>query len=607
MDVVEEQEAPGPATGASEPTEPAPTGTSPRRDRRAWYLAGVVVLPLVVSAIALLVRRPDFIPISDYALTELQVRNVGHHEVLTGLYSRSDWSHPGPLFFYLLAPFYWLSGGASLSMFFTSLLVNGLAVAGIAWIGWRRGGTSMLLCALLGCALVMRTMGPEFLFDPWNNYVVTLLFGLMLFATWASLCGDRWALWVAVVTGSFLAQTHVGFLLLALPLVAVGGIGFALPVLRKGVGADRRRAVFGSLAIAAGLGVLLWLPVLFDLATNRPSNPQRIAHYFQDSDDVAQSLRTGWRIVAGQFSWPSEWLVQKRTDVVGYGESPFKTDSALPWLLVPVAIATAWQWARRRDDQAGARYLGAVLWLAIGIGVVAVARTLGPALDYRLRWTWMLGLAGFVLVLFTVWQVAEHRVPRLHRYFVIVVGALLVLVSAGNVVSAARVDGPWRGESAAMAAVTPTVVDRFDPDGGQVVFSDRDDDASWYTRGFVLQLERAGIDARVPRSRVALFGEARVVQDDEPVQATLLVVADDSVRAGLENPSLRLVARWRPDPRSDYAANFRRRAELDRRLERGDLTVAEHVGLVQETTMGPPDVPLAKDLAVFEILRSPPP
>jgi hypothetical protein len=385
------------------------------RSPRWLWLSGLVVLPLVVSAVVLLVRDPDYRPISDYALTEMQVRDLGRHEVLNGLYSREDWRHPGPLFFYALAPLYWVSGHASISMFVTALGINAAAVVGIAVIAWRRGGTPLLLCALLGCALVMRTLGAEFLYDPWNNYVVTLPFGLMLFATWALLCGDRWALPVAVVVASFLAQTHVGFVLLTLPLLALGAIALVVPVLRRGTDPARRRSVLVALGVSSAIFLVLWAAPLVDVITNDRSNLDRVVEYFRSSDDPGQSARTGWRIATGQFAWPPEWLVEKRTDLPGFGESPFKFESFVPWLLVPVLLAGAYQWWRRRDDDAGIRYLGVVVVVALGIAIDGVMRTRGAALDYRLRWTWMLGLTGFVLVTSTVWQLLARRGERVER------------------------------------------------------------------------------------------------------------------------------------------------------------------------------------------------
>ena len=78
---------------------------------------GLSLLPLLVSAVvlwsmsAVRTSRPR-----DYAYTELLTRDVGHHPVLTGLYSRTDWNHPGPTLFYLLALPYRLTGSASIGI-----------------------------------------------------------------------------------------------------------------------------------------------------------------------------------------------------------------------------------------------------------------------------------------------------------------------------------------------------------------------------------------------------------------------------------------------------------------------------------------------------------
>ena len=72
-------------------------------------------------------------PASDHALTELQVRDVGHHPVLVGLYSRGDWSHPGPALFYLLAPFYRLVGGASIGMNLGALAITAARSRECCW------------------------------------------------------------------------------------------------------------------------------------------------------------------------------------------------------------------------------------------------------------------------------------------------------------------------------------------------------------------------------------------------------------------------------------------------------------------------------------------
>ena len=130
-----------PAASTEVSPDVAPTAsTSDRRFER--FVLAVTLAPFVVAATALVVGvGGGYMPVSDHALTELQVRDVGHHPVLVGLYSRGDWSHPGPALFYLLAPFYHWCGGASIGMNLGALAINGGALAGMLLVARRHGGT----------------------------------------------------------------------------------------------------------------------------------------------------------------------------------------------------------------------------------------------------------------------------------------------------------------------------------------------------------------------------------------------------------------------------------------------------------------------------------
>jgi hypothetical protein len=122
----------------------------------------------------------------------------------------------------VLALPYRLLGASSIALPLGALAINGASVAGMAVVARRRGGIPLMLITLLGCALVMRSFGPEQLRLPWHAWVTVFPYGLLVFLTWAMACGDRRALPVAVLVGSFVAQTHVGYVALALPLVALG-------------------------------------------------------------------------------------------------------------------------------------------------------------------------------------------------------------------------------------------------------------------------------------------------------------------------------------------------------------------------------------------------
>ena len=105
--------------------------------------------------------------------------------------------------------------------------------------------------------------------------------------------------------------------------------------------------------------------------------------------------------LTGQFGWRPEWLTGKSLSSWS-GESPFLLSSPVPVLLTLVALAGVALWRRGGDG----RRLVAVLVGTLALSVVAVARTLGPVFDYRLRWTWMPPLVAFVLVAWAAWRAA---------------------------------------------------------------------------------------------------------------------------------------------------------------------------------------------------------
>src|ERR1043166_6073345 len=76
----------------------------------------LVILPLFIAAFRLPFRLSNFYPQGDMAVLEIGTLHASTGAQLLGPYSRFHWNHPGPLYFYLLVPFYVLSGRQSWSL-----------------------------------------------------------------------------------------------------------------------------------------------------------------------------------------------------------------------------------------------------------------------------------------------------------------------------------------------------------------------------------------------------------------------------------------------------------------------------------------------------------
>ncbi len=563
-------------TASVEPMSPTASGTGEaapgRGDRRlVWVLLALSVLPLVVSA-GLLVFDvgASYRAAADWALIEMQIRDIGREPVLTGLYSRSDWSHPGPAQFFLLAPFYWLTGGASFGTWLGALVVNAGALLGMGLVARRRGGTPLLLITILAGSLLVRTLGADFVRDPWNPYMTVLPFGLAVFLAWSLTAGDSWALPLAVGVTSFVAQAHVGYVVLAVPLLAFGALSLFIRVRRSG-GVGQRHSLKRASIVAVAVGALLWLPPLIDLVLNAPSNAGNLTRYFQTTEDEAHTLVDGWNVISAQLSTLPEWLTWHRTPTALTGEPPSLYEPPLPVLLA-VVIAACALLVKRRIDAGGE--LVATFVVVIGLGVIAIARTVGLAFDYRLRWTWILGMVAFVIVAWGGWSFVSNRWSRAGRVLGPLTIAVVAVVTGLNVVSALRAGVPYEADSVVLADVMPEVLEAIEGIEGEVLVTDSLA-GSWHARGVVLELERQGFAARVPAERKELFGDSRVVSEATP-QARIHVGVDSELRPLGEDPNLRLLSEWRSLRPADVAELEARTAEVDADLQAGRIDRVEH-------------------------------
>lgn len=604
----ERRRANGADGDGEEPTEPRAPTTDPILDtadqttrkrgddpRLVALAYGIALLPFAVAAVALWVSgHGTHIPAADHAMIEARTIDVTQRPPLLGLYSRADWAHPGPLMFYVLAPFHWVTGGSSIATHLGALAINAASVVGMAVLARRRGGLPLLLITLVANGLLMRTLGAEFLHDPWNTYLPVLPFGLLIFLAWSLACGDRWALPVGVLVASFAAQTHVGFVALGLPLLAWGAFWLGVTTLRKPsadpdaehteVGWRDRLAPLALPTLVAGaLGLVVWLPPLLDIFRNTPSNAQRITRWFGNAEGGLHTIGDGIAAIVGQLSLPAEWLMYKQPMSPLSGESPFLDGQLrLPWLLLPVVVAALYLLWRGSAEK---RHLVGVVVLTFAIGVVGVWRTVGPAFDYRLRWTWVPPTVAFVMVAWAGWSaLARWRPAGTARWLTAAAVGTLIALSSVNVVTAAQGGNPYEADSEVVGTLGEQVLDSL-PDGdGVVLVTEPYHHAAWYSRGLVLYLERNGIDVRVEDSLTLHFGAHRVY-GGEPIRAKLIVMADDGINVIAEQAAeqaVTVVAAWESRHAHLWEEEREAREELNRAYGANEIDEEEYMARAQQ-------------------------
>ncbi len=491
--------------------------------------AGIALVPLIVSAIAMVVRGHGIHPWGDQALLELDVRDVGRHFVLTGAYSRFGWRHPGPLEDYLLALPYRLVGERSVGIYLGALLINGAAIAGIVHVARRRAGAALVVWSTFVVVLLVRTFGPNAVRNPWTPYATVIPCLLMILLGWSLVEGDVWSLPLAVATGSFLVQSHVEYSALVGVLIGGGLVILAARALSE-PGRRALRKLVNVTLLAVGIGVVLWIPPVVQQLTHNPGNLGLLVRFFRQQHP-GHSMSTALHVIAGEWSWRPNWLVHWGAVHPTTGE----LDTAsfpLPIVLAPYLAALVASW-RRAPSARNLLLVVAVCW---AVALVSVTHIVGPLYPYLLRWLDALGAATWLATGWALWLAFAAARERVGPVIVGTVVAGLAAVTLVASVASARAPIPYPHESRLLTRIEKPVVASVHHGNGVVVL--RRDDTSYAAgilAGVALELERhhvpVRIDARNDPPLGALFTPSRLYSRG-PVRAVVTVTAGGQAPPG---------------------------------------------------------------------------
>jgi hypothetical protein len=502
----------------------APT-TSPRGETTsplpAWayrFAVAVAVLPIVVAAVRAL--ADGWYAVSDDALFPLRALDVfTSHPPLLGTWSSASGStginvnHPGPLLFYLFALPVRVFGPSAGTVLGTASL-NALSVLAVAWLARRRGGDVFAVATMATVAGLEWAMGGPTLFDPWNPHAATLPWCAVLFAAWSVLDGDWVAAPVLVFAGSLALQLHLSYVV-QVPLV-VGVVVVGAIALRRwaAVRAPRTRLGSGSwrwLAGAGVLGVVLWLPPLWQQVTGHPGNLTALLHARQHVTPPPIGLVDGARTVSTVVALPP-WFLPSGWDRPTFATVRLGQDLGFRWGTAPALIGLAVvvlvlaaafaRGARRRDRTTVA---GAGLALAVlGGALVTAANASSPffSIESYVRWLWPLSLFCWLLIGRAVVGFVADRWPTVRaraRAARLPVAALALATGASVVGAIGAFGGSDRGSGAipwarsSSKAITGQAV-RALQDRGPVLLHERLDVGGYaVVPSIQVELERHGV------------------------------------------------------------------------------------------------------------------
>jgi hypothetical protein len=554
--------------------------SAPHGDRR-WLVAAalfaLVGLPFVVAAVTL--RRPQWYPVLDLAMTELRLRDVGaQHTPLIGLPGRigpslmEQGSHPGPLSFYLLTPFYRAFGSSSWAMQAGTIVLDLAALGAALGIAARRGGTRLVVA--VGCILALLSVGYGLtaLTQPWNPYLPLLWWVVFLLAVWSVLCDDVAMLPVAVAAGSLCAQTHVPYLGLAVGVGSIAVLAAARAWLRAAPGSDERRRVARWGATALLVGGVLWIPPLVDQAINDPGNLRALQDHLVTPSGSDEPVGVGRGVeLALRHLDVAGFVGEARADGTLVDASAHTDGSLVPGIVLLAVWLAAALVARRLGPPALVR-LHLVVAAGLVFGVVSISRILGKEWYYLMLWAW--GVTA-LLVLSVGWTAAvgigrldQRGRPRAAWALGGVVAATVLAVIVA-VTAAVTLDPPESHLSSTLGRiVSPTAAALERGDGAATGEDGRYqvawDDAYYFGSqgyGLVSELERAGFDAGLSKTFHVPITDHRVIETRDAT-ATVHLATGRYVEAWRAVPDAVEVAYVEPRNAAERATFSRLRSDV---------------------------------------------
>jgi hypothetical protein len=397
-------------------------------------LVGLAVLPVIMPVARIIdgmdgTRRAS--PASDFALLELSTGEALRGTQLLGPYSRFGWRHPGPAYFYLQAPLYWASGASSASLPVAVLIFNWAALVGV--VACLRRWVDQPAVPLFALALFLvygLYLGPGFLYNIWNPAVTILPLGLFLILCAGLACGKTIVLPLVTGLGSFLVQTHVGYL----PCVAAGALtsGALWLRLRRRDG-DVAASPYLPMILAVATLAALWTMPLVEQMTRDPGNMSLILRFFS-GESAGHTWGEALAIVTREIAWPWSYIL--------FGTLPWYAPyqpleggrHAVSGAFALGQIGLLAFWSIRLREPSFFRALACVCLACTIVAVLATTRVSGEIRPYVTAWISVVGVIGSLAAIGPVLASRRLAFPigRDHGALILAVGLAIPVALVGR-------------------------------------------------------------------------------------------------------------------------------------------------------------------------------
>jgi hypothetical protein len=472
-----------------------------------------------VAAVVVARQEPPAAPTSDLAVIELYTILAGRAELWLGPYSRFSWHHPGPIYFYVLWPFYALSGGRSAGVHAGAFALNLASIGLFVWLLGRTDRRTVSAAAFAGCALLV-WRASDVLASPWNPHIALYPMLVLVVSCAGVVNGHVGLLPVVGFVASFVGQTHVGLLPAAFAASGLSVLAAGRAALRSGDGDELRRFAWSASATACVVAAL-WLMPLVETIRGPQGNLTALWQYFFVEQRAGQPFTQAFA------AWAETLMGMLRPDFEVASGAPLR-GAGRPWVRAAAVAQTlllagvAWGAVR-----SGQRFLAALAAILVVVSLVALwsaTRIEDEIFDHALFWLTGVGVLGTATVVAACVQLTALDTRSAARAGMAAGVVTLVLAGGlglGTLRAVAERSTPAPDEEAA-GTLAREVVGYLRARGGPKPMILVDQDAWEVTAGVALQLRKAGLSFAIEPAWLDMFTPALAPGGDE---ALVLVIA----------------------------------------------------------------------------------
>ncbi len=402
--------------------------------RNGWLAFAALLLPFIAVIIFCIASGvPDLARAGDGALLEISTRSTAAGRVLTGPYSRYEFHHPGPAYFFVRIPLYYLFGRSGSASYLTVSLICMFCLGGVFLQLKKCGHRLMPVFFCLFAAIFLWSLKQAIWLSDWNPFVIIFPLLLTFVSFTAVAAGFHRYLPIAVAAGSFSVQTHIG----SLPSVAAAAIFAAVFLVIRflkrsegGVPPSADSSIAKSILIASITAVIFWAPVLlYEVTSSSGGNLSEILRFFRE---VSPELS-----LEKSFSIWVDILSRIEVSIIG-GESLrrmgilFHIKSIIVVVRV-ILLFTCCCFLYRKNRTSFTLIAGEMLLLLHLTAFISITQLRGEPLAYLFMWFTILGLLSWMVVLSSIVELfAIFKSEKMWRWIIQVCSLIVIVFSILN-------------------------------------------------------------------------------------------------------------------------------------------------------------------------------